>query len=226
MFRCPVRFDMDSGRRSSNRSGRRSRNQSDGCRRIDSFGSVAAATADRWSDLDLLVTCHEVEQTAWLGAAVIRATREIAFYRMFTDVKQPSGRYWFQGESPFHRIDVSFLSTAAFADIVASGARQGYPITLRSEYVAQCPADLAADARRVMPAAPIETTAADTAVGKLLYRYLEATKRERRGCGDRVSAARAYSDLMKATVTMRSENEDAFASFVTFVVESVSQPSW
>jgi hypothetical protein len=188
-------------------------------RRIDSFGSVATGTADQWSDLDLLVTCHDVEQTAWLGAAVIRATREIAFYRMFTDVRQPSGRYWFRGESPFHRVDVSFLSTTARAEIAASGEREGYPVILQSEYVAQCAVDPAADAHRVVPAPRIET-AADAGVGKLLYRYLEATKRERRGCGDRMSAAQAHSDLMKAMMTMRSESKDAFASFVTFVVES------
>src|SRR3954470_4293230 len=79
-------------------------------RNIDSFGSVAAGDADEWSDLDLLVWCELPEQTAWLAAAAIRSIKRVAFYRMFTGVSQPSGRYWFCNESPFHRLDVSFHS--------------------------------------------------------------------------------------------------------------------
>jgi hypothetical protein len=79
-------------------------------RSIDSFGSIATGSADQWSDLDLLISCEAPEHTAWLAAAAIRSTRRVAFYHMFTGVSQPSGRYWFCNESPFHRLDVSFYS--------------------------------------------------------------------------------------------------------------------
>jgi hypothetical protein len=86
-------------------------------RNIDSFGSVATGCADQWSDLDLLISCEVPEHTAWLAAGAIRSTKRVAFYRMFTGVAQPSGRYWFCNESPFHRLDVTFHSPAEHAAV-------------------------------------------------------------------------------------------------------------
>jgi hypothetical protein len=71
-----------------------------GVRRIASFGSVAAGRADPWSDLDLFVACADVDRTAWVAAAAIRAAKPVLIYRMFTGVPQPSGRYWFADEPP------------------------------------------------------------------------------------------------------------------------------
>ncbi len=90
-------------------------------REIDSFGSIATGCADQWSDLDLLISCEVPEHTASLVAAAIRSAKPVAFYRMFTGVAQPSGRYWFRNESPFHRLDVTFYSPAEHAAVCRSG---------------------------------------------------------------------------------------------------------
>src|SRR5256885_10953171 len=92
-------------------------------RNIETFGSIASGRGDQWSDLDLLVSCEMPEQTAWLAAAAIRSTKCVAFYRMFSSVSQPSGRYWFCNESPFHRLDVTFHSPSEHAAICRSGVR-------------------------------------------------------------------------------------------------------
>jgi hypothetical protein len=115
-------------------------------RNIDSFGSVATGCADYWSDLDLLVSCEVPEHTAWLAAGAIRSTKRVAFYRMFTDVAQPSGRY-----PPFHRLDVTFHSPAQHAAVCRSGVRAGHPIHVWPEYMAHVPVDLSADRRLSSP---------------------------------------------------------------------------
>jgi hypothetical protein len=150
-------------------------------RNIDSFGSVATDRADQWSDLDLLVSCEVPEYTAWLAAAAIRSTKQVAFYRMFTGVAQPSGRYWFSNESPFHRLDVTFHSPAENAALCRSGIRSGHPIHLRPEHLSQVPADRAADRRLTSPASRVDVTPRETEVGRLLYVHLEAAKAQLRG---------------------------------------------
>jgi hypothetical protein len=127
-------------------------------RKIDSFGSVATGCADQWSDLDLLISCEVPERAAWLAAAAIRSTKPVAFYRMFTGVAQPSGRYWFCNESPFHRLDVTFHSPEAHVAVCRSGVRGGHPIHLRPEHVAHVPADLSADRRLTSPASRVDVT--------------------------------------------------------------------
>jgi hypothetical protein len=150
-------------------------------RNIDSFGSVATGCADQWSDLDLLISCEVPEHTAWLAAGVIRSTKRVAFYRMFTGVAQPSGRYWFCNESPFHRLDVTFHSPAEHAAVCRSGVRAGHPIHVRSEYMAHVPADLSADRRLTSPAGRADVTPCETEIGRLLYRHLEAAKTQLHG---------------------------------------------
>lgn len=150
-------------------------------RRIDSFGSVAVCGSDEWSDLDLIVSCELPERTSRLAASAIRSMERVAFYRMFTRVPQPSGRYWFGGESPFHRLDVSFYSTAAHAVVTQSGFRYGHPISCRAEYVAHLPPDPSADSQLHTMAAPARVTPLEDAIGRLLYVHLETAKRQLRG---------------------------------------------
>lgn len=150
-------------------------------RNIDSFGSVAAGSADQWSDLDLLVSCDMPERAAWLAAAGIRSTKRVAFYRMFTGISQPSGRYWFHDESPFHRLDVTFYSSTEHKAVCRSGVRSGHPVRLRSEYSAHLPADLSADSYLYSPARCVDVTARETEIGRLLYLHLETAKDRLRG---------------------------------------------
>ncbi len=191
-------------------------------RNINSFGSIAAGCADQWSDLDLLVSCEAPEHTAWLAAAAIRSRKRVAFYRMFTGVSQPSGRYWFYNESPFHRLDVSFLSPAEHAAICRSGFRSGHWIQTRSEYVAHLPADLSADTRLNLPARCVEVAPRETEIGRLLYRHLETAKDELRGRPARRNIAETRAALLDTASKMPIiAVEGDLLSFVTRVDEFI-----
>jgi hypothetical protein len=121
------------------------------------------------------------ERAAWLAAAAIRSTKRVAFYRMFTGISQPSGRYWFHDESPFHRLDIMFTSPAEYKAVCRSGVRSGHPVHLRSEYSAHLQADLPADAYPYSPAGRVNVTARETEIGRLLYLHLETAKDQLRG---------------------------------------------
>ena len=177
-------------------------------RRIDSFGSVATGRADQWSDLDLLVSCELVEPTAWLAAAAIRSTKRVEFYRPFTSVAQPSGRYWFDDESPFHRLDISFYSRAEHAAICRSGFRSEHPVTVKPEHVAHVSADPSVDARLLSSADRVEVTQRETNIGRLLYRHLETAKDQMRGRqGNRniIETRAALLDVTSCTPRMPSD---------------------
>jgi hypothetical protein len=153
-----------------------------GVRRIASFGSVAAGRADPWSDVDLFVACADVDRTAWFAAAAIRAAKPIFFYRMFTGVPQPSGRYWFADESPFTRLDVSFYAPADFEAVCRDGLTVDHPVTVRIEHVCDpAPVALLPDPASHTAAPVLDITPAETEAGRLLYVHLEAVKAERRG---------------------------------------------
>jgi hypothetical protein len=184
-------------------------------RQIDTFGSIAVGTWDPWSDIDLLVSCDMPEQTAWLASAIIRSTRPVAFYRMFTGVPQPSGRYWFGGESPFHRLDVSFHSGADDAAACGGGVRCGFPINVRTEYIATNPSEPDTDTSRFARATPVKITDADGHTGRLLYLYLKAAKLECRNQQPQQGAQEIRAALLenRAQSTMMSESVE----LVTFI---------
>jgi len=154
----------------------------EGVSRVASFGSLAEGRADAWSDLDLFVACENVAQTAWFAAAAIRAAKPVIFYRPFSGVAQPSGRYWFEDELPFHRLDVSFYAPAAFATVGRDGLHKDYPVTVQSEYVrAEPPVDRGRGTGRSTAPPVLAISPAETEAGRLLYRHLEAAKARRRG---------------------------------------------
>jgi len=150
-------------------------------RQVASFGSLAEGRADMWSDVDLLVACEEVERSAWMAAAAIHAAKAVIFYRTFTRVPQPSGRYWFAGELPFNRVDISFASVPDFVATCRAGDLQGHPITLCTEYLGEVVADAAADASRLPACSPLAIGQAETEAGRHLYLHLEAVKNRLRG---------------------------------------------
>ena len=84
-------------------------------RAIALFGSLAADRADAWSDIDMPVACDDVDSTKWTVAAAAYASKPVLYYRPFTAAAQPSGRYWFEGESPFYKLDIGFDSIYDFA---------------------------------------------------------------------------------------------------------------
>lgn len=186
-------------------------------RRVDSFGSVAAGSDDPWSDLDLIVSCEGPECTQWLAAAAIRSTKQVAFYRMFSGTAQPSGRYWFCNESPFHRLDVSFCSTAAHAAIREAGIRAGYSVAMHTEYEAHLPADRTADERLHGLADFVDVTPSETALGKLLYVYLETSKGRLRGLPvprDIVETRAALMDAVAAQPVVGNSDVVRFVAYV------------
>jgi hypothetical protein len=191
-------------------------------RNIDSFGSVAAGCADQWSDLDLLVSCEVPEQTAWLAVAAIRSAKPVAFYRMFTGVAPPSGRYWFCNESPFHRLDITFHSPAEHAAVRQAGVRGGHPIQLRPEYVAEvsadAPADPSPDTRLISPIERVDVTPCETEIGRLLYLHLEAAKAQLRGRPAKRNVLQTRAALLRAAPDTPS------LSFVASVDEFVENP--
>lgn len=106
-------------------------------RRIALFGSLAEDRADCWSDIDMFVGCEDVAATQWSAAAAIRTARPVLFYQTFSTAEQPSGRYWFVGESPFHKLDITFLSREEYETRRGDMTLNGYPIAVRNIYTAR-----------------------------------------------------------------------------------------
>jgi hypothetical protein len=100
-------------------------------RSVALFGTLADGTADAWSDVDMLVACGNCGETCWAAAEAIRMAKPVLFYRPFSTVPQPSGRYWFAGESPFHRLDVSFLGIEDYEKQVSDPVLIGHALTIR-----------------------------------------------------------------------------------------------
>jgi predicted nucleotidyltransferase len=171
--------------------------QMSGVRKRATFGSVAERRADGWSDVDMFVACEEVERTAWTAAAAIRVAKPVGFYRTFTGVDQPSGRYWFADEAPFNRLDVSFYSTAEFEVVCRDGLKEDMPMFARVEYVADGPFDADQDALLHPPWQRVAIPPEEVVAGRLLFGYLEAAKKERRGRGTADELAEARCALAR-----------------------------
>lgn len=88
--------------------------------RVTLFGSLAAGTHDGWSDIDVMCVT-EGRAGAWEAASILRASIPLRWFGPFSDLPQPSGRYWPYGESIFHSIDLSFRTAEAHARILEQG---------------------------------------------------------------------------------------------------------
>lgn len=113
--------------------------------------------------------------------AAIRAAKPICFYRMFTGVPQPSGRYWFADESPFHRIDISFYLVADYLALCHDRSKNGHAITMREEYSAAAAPDPMRDRSSYTPVPAVVIQPHETQAGCCLYFHLEAVKDRMRG---------------------------------------------
>ncbi len=157
---------------------------------VSVFGSLANGCADRWSDVDMAVACEEVEGAKWLAAAAIRAAKPVLFYREFSAVEQPAGRYWFAGESPFHRLDVSFHAVEEHLACYLDSARMGDCGELRAVHLrapSPGPTDSSLD-----PFPRLSISARETEIGRWIHRLFNSLKAQLRGA-DRLEevAARA-----------------------------------
>lgn len=88
--------------------------------RVTLFGSLASGTHDGWSDIDLMCVTPG-RAGAWEAARLLRAAIPLRWYGPFSDLLQPSGRYWPYGESIFHSIDLSFQTAEAHARVIEEG---------------------------------------------------------------------------------------------------------
>jgi predicted nucleotidyltransferase len=163
------------------------------------FGSLAEGRADCWSDVDLCVACDDVERTQWIAAAAIRAAHPVLFYRMFSNVAQPAGRYWLFPESPFHQIDLSFHSPAAYQVRINQPTFMGCPVTYREVPItrtATAPMDLPS------PWRPVEISDDETEIGSRVYLLVRAMRLHRRGEWERSVVEERYATLRTALGNM------------------------
>lgn len=141
------------------------------CRAAAYFGSIAKATADAFSDADLIVCC---DQTAAIRfRAALHEALGVALYRPFAG-REPSGRYWFQTLSPYTKLDVSFHSPDEYGSLLAEGGPYIDPPFLEI--------DLTKSHQSSAPETPVVPNTLDEIVfSKLLYRYQVGTKNALRG---------------------------------------------
>lgn len=148
-------------------------------RRIALFGSLAENRADRWSDVDIRVACDNVESSRWTASTAIRSAFSVLYYRKFTAVEPPAGRYWFVGESPFHRLDIGFISMDEYQACKVNPEHSGHNMTLVEVYASDM---VEIDSDSVHPACFYEPAMEyETEVGSYLYFSIRALKQYLRG---------------------------------------------
>ncbi|MCE5322081.1 nucleotidyltransferase domain-containing protein [bacterium] len=143
------------------------------------FGSLAEGRTDMWSDVDMWVACRDVETTQWTAAAAIHEAKLVLYYRPFTLVRQPSGRYWFVDESPFQKLDISFHSREDYAALhQKAGERGDRSLELYHAQNAGMP-----DVAHVKMC-PLAISGMEQEVGNYIYQSLRSLKHCFRGIED------------------------------------------
>lgn len=148
--------------------------------RVTLFGSLAARTHDGWSDIDMMcVTAGHAG--AWAAVHLLREAMPLRWYGPFSDLPQPSGRYWPYGESIFHSVDLSFRTAEAHARVLREGLG-GVEVVTRDLFQ-----------REVSPspgAGPgVETDTGEYAFTHALYAATKAMKEYLRSMGDWVDVS-------------------------------------
>jgi predicted nucleotidyltransferase len=152
-----------------------------GVRAIALFGSLAVGREDAWSDVDMLVACEDVESVQWTIAGAIRAVKPVLYFRPFSMAKEPCGRYWFEEESPFQKLDISFDSVEDYEGFQRDGGRFGHDVTLREVYRRDWSC---AAMGRNDPACPLEIGEREQEIANDIYRSLCSLKSLFRGGND------------------------------------------
>lgn len=150
-------------------------------RRVALFGSLAENRADCWSDVDMYVACSNVEINAWVASSTIISAKPITYYRKFSTVQEPSGRYWFVGESPFNRLDVSFITMEDYQSYLENPVLLGYKITSREVYTSDSDEQGFGETEPMHFLGP--ATDYETEISSYIYFSLRAIKSHLRGCG-------------------------------------------
>lgn len=135
--------------------------------RVALFGSIADDTHDGWSDIDVLCVVPD-ENGAWQAAAALRDTMIVRWHGQFSNVRLPSGRHWFYGESVFHSLDLSFLNAVDYEETMVRGIA-GHPVRVREEFD-RAPVDSARNR------ASIATISQDYAFTHAVYATMKAIR--------------------------------------------------
>jgi predicted nucleotidyltransferase len=177
-------------------------------RAIALFGSLAEGRGDRWSDVDMLVACDRVEATCWEAAAAIRAAKPVLYYRVFTAAEQPSGRYWFAEESPFHKLDVSFHTLEDHLSCYRDCARLGHDVVLKEVYrsvMSSGAHEGVAEPTGAAAAIPLCIDDREMEIGKWIRRLQDALKGRMRGTAPNEAVASAECGLRTALAGVPSD---------------------
>jgi len=159
------------------------------------FGSLAAGSSDVWSDVDMRVACDDVDTAKWTAASAVRDAKQVLFYRPFTSAMQPFGRYWFVGESPFHKIDISFDSIDEYEAFLQGKDLLGYEIVMLEVY--RRTGLYVPESHHVDPS-PLAIDEQEQLVGSYIYRSLCSLKSVLRGGDD----TRGFEDLLRTANEM------------------------
>ncbi|MHB1456709.1 MAG: nucleotidyltransferase domain-containing protein [Armatimonadota bacterium] len=192
-------------------------------RAIALFGSLAAEKADSWSDVDMLVACDDVEASKWIAASALRDAKKVLFYRPFTTAMQPFGRYWFVGESPFHKIDISFDSVEEYEGFLQGKDRRGCEIVTREVY--RRTTQYTNESNHIPPF-PLTIGEYEQEVGSYIYRSLCSLKSVLRGGDD----TRGFEKLlitakeMPRDMVMAGGNIGELLHIVVEIVRSICIP--
>jgi len=142
------------------------------------FGTLADATADTWSDVDMLVACDDCDRTCWTAAKAIREAKPVLLYRPFSSAPQPLGRYWFAGESPFHRLDVSLHSVEDYDRQLREPVLLGHAMMIRELGL---PQKRSQGMSACVTAAPISMSKEEVEIGSWIVRMGNSIKATMRG---------------------------------------------
>jgi predicted nucleotidyltransferase len=86
-------------------------------KRIFTFGSMASGDWDRWSDIDLLIVAQSGSGQQWQLFNELVRHKPILHHHPFVSM-EPSGGFVpgiaFEDESPFHMLDLNFISLAQY----------------------------------------------------------------------------------------------------------------
>ncbi len=156
--------------------------------RVTLFGSLAAGTHDGWSDVDMMCVTHGLPG-AWEAATALRELVPLRWYGPFSDLPQPSGRYWLYGESLFHSVDLSFRTAEAHERVLAEGVNGVKVIAQDLLWREAAPSRGLADG--------MQAEAGEYAFTHALYAAAKAMKAYLRGLGDWVTIS-VHMDALEA----------------------------
>ncbi len=156
------------------------------------FGSLVKGDVDQYSDIDMIVAISSPIN----GLEALGHFGEVRYYRSFSSVKFPSGRYWMKGYSVFNKIDISFHTLDEFEKIVLHGDPEGYTTPpFNIEWKANRVTSAKSISTNIDMASPYIFSEAEDKIGKLVYRLSRSLKSVYRNESPEHDPHDVYSEL-------------------------------